>query len=281
MDRAAGDGLAGSALRVVDTLGGDVCGVISAADWVFELCYAGWVCLWVAAGVCYFCSLCHFPSCGTVLIGRHSFAIAATATILGSTTSFLLSRHLLSTFVQRLIAHDRRFAALALTLKHDGLKLLIMIRLCPLPYSLSNGALSTFPTVHWANFALATTIATPRLLIGVFIGSRLAKIAEGVGAEMDTMSRFWNWVGILVSMVFGVVTAWYVYRQTKRRADELELAEGTLNGGGRVLEDEVDFGSDVSEDEDVGKNGGPVNGNGQANGNGLANGNTYRDEPVR
>lgn len=184
--------------------------------------------------------------------------------------------------MHRLIAHDRRFAALALTLKHDGLKLLIMIRLCPLPYSLSNGAIATFPTVHWANFALATTIATPRLLIGVFIGSRLAKIAEGVG-EMDTVGRFWNWMGILVSIVFGVVTAWYVYRQTKRRADELEAVEGVQNGGvRRVPEDDVDFGSDISDDEDEGKVG-PVVGqaNGQVNGHANGNGNTYRDEPVR
>lgn len=205
------------------------------------------------------------------------WAIAATATILGSTTSFLLSRHLLSNFVHKLVAHDRRFAALALTLKHDGLKLLVMIRLCPLPYSLSNGAIATFPTVHWANFALATSIATPRLLIGVFIGSRLAKIADQVGEGEDTTGRFVNWMSILLSMVFGVVTAWFIYRQTKRRADELEALEGAANGGvgiggrGRVPEDEVDLDSESEDGEAVGGS--------LSNPKRGANGNTYRDEP--
>lgn len=147
-----------------------------------------------------------------------------------------------------------------------------MIRLCPLPYSLSNGAIATFPTVRWENFAIATAIASPRLLIGVFIGSRLAKIAEGVG-EMDTTGRFMNWMGILLSMVVGVATAWYTYRQTKRRADELEALEGSANGGvRRVPEDDVDLDFEESEGEEEEEDKTPPV---------RANGHTYRDEPER
>lgn len=60
--------------------------------------------------------------------------IVASATVVGSTCSFIVSRTLLSNFVNRLTANDRRFEALSLVLKHDGLSLLVAIRLCPLPY---------------------------------------------------------------------------------------------------------------------------------------------------
>jgi hypothetical protein len=126
--------------------------------------------------------------------------------------------------VHRLIAHDKRFAALALTLKHDGIKLLVMIRMCPLPYSLSNGAIATFPTVHWASYALATAIVSPKLLLHIFIGAQLAKIAES-GEKMDAKTKAVSYISIAIGAVAGVVTGWLMYKKTKERARQLEAEE--------------------------------------------------------
>lgn len=126
--------------------------------------------------------------------------------------------------VHRLIANDKRFAALALTLKHDGLKLLVMIRLCPLPYSLSNGAIATFPTVHWGSFALATAIVSPKLMIHIFIGSQIEKIAES-GGKMDPKTRAISYLSILIGAVAGIATGWFMYKKTKERARQLEQEE--------------------------------------------------------
>lgn len=126
--------------------------------------------------------------------------------------------------VQRLIANDTRFAALALTLKHDGLKLLIMIRMCPLPYSLSNGAVATFPTVHWSSFALATAIVSPKLMLHIFIGAQLEKIAES-GGKMDPGTKALSYISIAIGAIAGVATGWFMYRKTKERAAELEAEE--------------------------------------------------------
>lgn len=140
------------------------------------------------------------------------WCVVASATVLGSLGSFLLSRTLLAGYVHRLVEHDRRFAALALTLKHDGLKLLVMVRLCPLPYSLSNGAMSTFPTVHPLSFALATAIASPRLLIHVFIGSRLGALAED-GDTMDAGTKAVNYASIIGGGILGVLVGWSIYQR--------------------------------------------------------------------
>lgn len=126
--------------------------------------------------------------------------------------------------VTRLIENDKRFAALALTLKHDGLKLLVMIRMCPLPYSLSNGAVATFPTVHWASFALATAIVSPKLMLHIFIGSQLEKIAES-GGKMDARTKAISYLSIAIGAVAGVATGWFMYKKTKERAAELEEEE--------------------------------------------------------
>ena len=99
-----------------------------------------------------------------------------------------------------------------------------MVRLCPLPYSLSNGAIATIPTVHWFRFMLATAVAAPKLFIHIFIGSRIATIAEE-GGEMSGKDKALNYFGIALGAVIGIVTGVVIYRQTKRRAEELEAQE--------------------------------------------------------
>jgi len=189
---------------------------------------AGWLILWGLIFVVSFPPLIGYSSLLTIAGFVYGFPngwfIAASATIVGSTVSFILSRSLLKEWVHRLIAKDKRFAALALTLKHDGLKLLVMIRLCPLPYSLSNGAIATFPTVHWASFALATPIVSPKLMLHIFIGAQLDKIAES-GGKMDPKTKAVSYLSILIGAVAGVATGYFMYAKTKQRARELEAEE--------------------------------------------------------
>lgn len=108
--------------------------------------------------------------------------------------------------------HDKRFAALALTLKYDGLKLLCMIRLCPLPYSICNGAVSTFPTVQPLMYGLATAIISPKLLVPAFIGSRIRLLSEK-GEEMSAGSKAVNICSIILTVSIGVFTGWYIYQR--------------------------------------------------------------------
>ena len=59
-------------------------------------------------------------------------------------------------------------------------------------------------------FALATAIVTPKLLIHVFIGSRLAAIAKS-GDKMDAATKAINWASIIGGLIIGALTAWFIY----------------------------------------------------------------------
>ena len=155
---------------------------------------------------------------------ENSWFIAASATVVGSTISFLVCRTLLRRTVERLTASDTRFAALTHVIKHDGLKLLIMIRFCPLPYSLSNGAIATIPTVKWTAFALATAAASPKLLLPIYVGGKLADIAEN-GGKMDAGTKAISYISIILGSAAGIGIGWIVYRQTQARAQQLENEE--------------------------------------------------------
>lgn len=194
-----------------------------------------WETSWLAAFILWLCvffvsfpPLVGWSTFGTVagfIFGVwKGWLIYASATILGSTVSFYVSRTILSGFVKRLMEHDKRFAALALTLKYDGLKLLCMIRLCPLPYSICNGAVSTFPTVQPLMYGLATAIVSPKLLVPAFIGSRIRLLSEK-GEEMSAGSKAVNVCSIIITVSIGIFTGWYIYQRTLARAKELEAQE--------------------------------------------------------
>ncbi|CRL21152.1 SNARE associated Golgi protein [Penicillium camemberti] len=194
-----------------------------------------WETSWLAAFILWLCvffvsfpPLVGWSTFGTVagfIFGVwKGWLIYASATILGSTVSFYVSRTMLSGFVKRLMEHDKRFAALSLTLKYDGLKLLCMIRLCPLPYSICNGAVSTFPTVQPLMYGLATAIISPKLLVPAFIGSRIRLLSEK-GEEMSAGSKAVNICSIILTVGIGIFTGWYIYQRTLARAKELEAQE--------------------------------------------------------
>lgn len=188
----------------------------------------GWTVLWAIVFLCAFPPMIGYSTAATtagfVYGVWEGWFILATATIAGSFCSFIVSRSILRKWVERMTANDKRFAAFSLILKHDGLKLLAMIRLCPLPYSLSNGAMSTFPTVTPSAYALATAMVTPKLLVPAFIGSRLAIIAR-TREKMTMGDRAINYSSIALGAIVGTATGFYIYRQTMARAKELEDEE--------------------------------------------------------
>ncbi|OLN88487.1 Golgi apparatus membrane protein tvp38-like protein 1 [Colletotrichum chlorophyti] len=158
------------------------------------------------------------------------YPIVATATVAGSLTAFYTSRGIFSGYVHRLVGQDHRFIALGQVLRKDGIGMLTAVRFCPLPYSLSNGFLSTIPSIKpWA-FAASTALASPKLLVHVFIGSRLALIAEK-GDEMTAGGKAINYISMILGGAVGLVVGWLIYQRTMARAAELALEQAETEGG--------------------------------------------------
>ncbi|KAI1333332.1 hypothetical protein F5Y16DRAFT_10308 [Xylariaceae sp. FL0255] len=186
----------------------------------------GWVLLFLLTCVTSFPPMIGYSTAVTVAGFVFGFPggwpIVAAASVVGSTGAFVASRTVLSAYVQRLVGSDRRFVAFGQVLRHDGLPMLAAIRAAPLPFSLSNGFLATIPSISPLRFALATAIASPKLLVHVFIGSRLAKFGE----DMSSGDRVVNSISIAISAIIGLVVGLVVFRRTMQRAKELALEEG-------------------------------------------------------
>lgn len=202
----------------------------------------GWVIVWLMTFATAFPPVIGYSSTITVAGFVFGFPggwpIVASATVAGSAVAFLTSRTIFSGYVDRLVGADRRFVALGQVLRHDGLLVLAGIRFCPLPYSLSNGFLATIPNINPLRFAAATALATPKLLVHVFIGSRLAQLAED--DDMSTGDKVVNYLSMLIGGLLGMGIGLFVYRRTMARAEELAREEG-VNGEDGHLAADVDY----------------------------------------
>ena len=75
-------------------------------------------------------------------------------------------------------------------------------------------------------FALATTIASPKLLIHVFIGGRLAAIADNK-ENMDTGTKLVNYASIIGGIMLGIGTGYLIHQRTVARARQIAAEDGS------------------------------------------------------
>ncbi|KAM0434547.1 hypothetical protein ACHAPT_003643 [Fusarium lateritium] len=151
--------------------------------------------------------------------------IVASGCTLGALGAFLASRTILSGHVDRMVGRDHRFVALGQVLRQEGIWYLTAIRFCPLPFSLSNGFLATIPSITPLSFTLSTALSSPKLLVHVFIGSRLALLAEK-GDQMTAGDKAINYLSMVIGGTVGLVVGLVIYRRTMARAAQLAREEG-------------------------------------------------------
>lgn len=154
----------------------------------------------------------------------------AIGSISGSVASFLVFRYYLHTRAQALISSNKKLYAFSSVLRdNNSFWILALIRVCPFPYSLTNGALAAVPGITITNFALGSIISSPKLVMYLFIGTKI----KDIGQTRDPMSRFVDIASIVLTMVALTLTGWLLFTRTTKRLQELER-EGALPASAAV-----------------------------------------------
>ncbi|EGW30426.1 uncharacterized protein SPAPADRAFT_143324 [Spathaspora passalidarum NRRL Y-27907] len=192
--------------------------------------------------------------------------LLASASVLGCIASFFIYRYILQAHAQRFTNKNETFRALGECMTDDNsLVLLVLIRLCPLPYSLSNGALSSIPNLSASTYIIATVITSPKLLIHLFVGHKLKSLGD---ETRSGTTKFVDLLSILITLTAASATAYIIYFKMQKKLasyhqrryvnddvlvfgnfdDDLEMNENTTE----VELNSADFDADnfIIEDED-------------------------------
>lgn len=141
--------------------------------------------------------------------------LVASGTVAGSFASFLVFRYVLHDRAVGLINSNEKFRAFSEILdEKNALVLLILIRLCPLPYSLSNGALAAIPTLSPMTYLLASAITSPKVLIHLFVGYKLKSLGDDT---KPTSSKIVDIVSIVVTLVAATTTTYVIYHKMQQK----------------------------------------------------------------
>lgn len=176
----------------------------------------------------------------------HGWLVLASGTLIGSFASFMTFRYILRERAIHLAQSNIKFMAFSKTMEYDSFTLLWMIRLCPLPYSLSNAAMSSVPSVEPWKFFLATACVTPKLFLHIFIGDRLARL----GTAKDRATWTANFFSIVLAVTIGIATTWIIWKRTQERALMLEEEHYAQLEQNELADDADDFEINVSEHEE-------------------------------
>lgn len=194
-----------------------------------------------------FSSLCTLT--GLIWGFPHGWWVLASSSVIGSACSFVLFKYVLKERARRLMETSKTFELFTLVLNDkNALWLLAAIRLCPLPYSFSNGALAAIPGVKVAVFVLASVITSPKLLIPIFIGSKLQDIGQAKSGSEVAVDIF----SILLMVTAFSATTLVLY---KKMQDKLATINSGLNvtvddNGNLEIEGDGDLLLDDEFDED-------------------------------
>lgn len=103
----------------------------------------------------------------------------------------------------------------------------MMIRWCPLPWAIGNGLFASIPSVTLPAFLLANLAVQPRLLVPVFIGSRMKSLA-GEGGEKDSLTKWINAGSILVGLAVSVTSECQSHQTRLSRTSERARKSASL-----------------------------------------------------
>lgn len=135
---------------------------------------------------------------------------------MGSLLAFIISRYLISSHVRELTKDKKIVRALQKAINHNGVKILILIRMTPIvPYNLLNYLLG-ISEVKMSQYVLANLGLIPGIVIQVLIGTTLSSIKDSVSEEEeDKTMKIVSIVSSVVASLLGAIGIFCIARKIR------------------------------------------------------------------
>ncbi|OWB55810.1 hypothetical protein B5S28_g1691 [[Candida] boidinii] len=215
--------------------------MISTADYLKSIGFKGEFLLFLAIFIISFPPMAGYSMTSTIIamtygLSIKGFLLISISTIIGSCCSFLIFQKILIKKSKILIEKNSNFKLINIVLTnghsyYEKIFIIFLIRLCPTPYSFTNGALASLPDLSITVFFLANVLVSPKFLLVLYVGQKLRDLnRDNTNSEKfaDLMSA------ILPAMAFSIIT-YVLYKRVMQRLRELN--ESQIYNGQDELQD--------------------------------------------
>jgi uncharacterized membrane protein YdjX (TVP38/TMEM64 family) len=123
----------------------------------------------------------------------------------------------LSNYFEVSSSKQEKLEAMQSAISQGGFKIMLLIRICPIPWQLSNLMLSLCKTVGWKNYVLSAFLASFKVNWEVWVGSQLANISD---PNLPQETRYIAFVLMLSGLAILCLASIWIYKLTMQKIKE-------------------------------------------------------------
>jgi uncharacterized membrane protein YdjX (TVP38/TMEM64 family) len=174
-----------------------------------------------------------------IIYGYEGFWMIAITSSVMSTVSLCTFKYGLKDMSRRIIDSNEKLQLFVSVIKDEETTfgqevfILLLMKLCPLPYSLTNGGLGCVPHLSPLAFFLACVICSPKYLIQIFMGIQLGKM----GSIDKTGTK--HMIDLIIFLVTGVSSGILSYMLYQRLQVKIRQRNENIDATGLNLNDTV------------------------------------------
>ncbi|KAI8089522.1 snare associated Golgi protein-domain-containing protein [Halteromyces radiatus] len=147
------------------------------------------------------------------------FPIAIIGAFIGSMICFhLIRQYNFARFVRLSPSRQDKYHAIQEAIEQGGLRIMLLIRLSPIPWPITNMLLSLLPTVTTRQYTMTAFLSSFKLCLEVWIGSQLADISN---PDLPPSAHRVAVFTMLGSVMILVVVAWWLYRLSMQKVKSI------------------------------------------------------------
>ncbi|KAI8645642.1 hypothetical protein BD408DRAFT_411296 [Parasitella parasitica] len=146
---------------------------------------------------------------------------AQSGAFIGALVAFgLIKKYNFNRFIRLSPSKQEKYTAIQEAIEQGGFKMIMLIRLSPIPWPIQNMLLSILPTISTQQFVLASFLSSFKVSVEVWIGSQLADISNpNLPPSAHRIAMMVMGLGVLIL----VAVAWWLYRLTMQKVDEMAI----------------------------------------------------------
>lgn len=156
---------------------------------------------------------------------RYGMWLTALGSTVGSACSFWVVSRMFRERAQRMVENNRMLKMVTVAVRDSETSLvqetlsMILIKVLPLPYSLTNGAVACVPDASIWCYATATFLSAPKNIVSLFVGAQMRKMGEP-----DQGNSLGRNLAILAAAaaVYGSIS-FFLYRRVQQRMEQQQL----------------------------------------------------------
>lgn len=158
--------------------------------------------------------------------GVQGFFPAAIGTLAGSAIVFVTLRSMFSKRLHSWTSTNEKWQALEAVIRSRGMPLIILIRVSSFPpWVYSNSLFASIAPVSLLQFFIATWFVLPKVMVYVFVGSRIARLSDGEQRNhMDTQTKIINSLLVLGGILLSILASSLVYYSMQKEIKRLHAS---------------------------------------------------------